>query len=224
MQGFATCLYARYNEVVQDKRIRIFIADDHPVFRLGLAALIKAQKDMQVVGEASNGKEVLEQFRKLRPDVTIMDLRMPEMGGVETITALTKEYPQCRIIVLTTFQGEEEIYRALQAGARGYLLKDSLHTELLEGIRAVHIGQRRVPPRVAERLAQRIPLSELTPRELEILKLIVKGRGNKEIAAELDIAEGTVKNHVLKILDKLGVTDRTQAATAAISRGIIQLE
>lgn len=204
--------------------IRIFIADDHPIFRLGLSALIKTQKDMQVVGEASNGKEVLEQFRKLRPDITILDLRMPEMGGVETISALAKEYPQAKTIVLTTFQGEEEIYRSLQAGARGYLLKDTFHVELLEAIRAVHGGQRRVPPNIAERLAQRMPLSDLTAREMEVLRLIVKGKGNKEIADELEIAEGTVKNHVLKILDKLGVSDRTQAATAAISRGILHLD
>lgn len=205
-------------------KIRILVADDHPIFRLGLTALIKTQSDMDVVGEASNGKEVLEQFRKLRPDITLMDLRMPEMGGVETISVLTKEYPNSKTIVLSTFQGEEEIYRALQAGARGYLLKDTLHLDLLESIRAVHAGQRRVPPKVAERLAQRIPFSELTARELEILTLIVKGKGNKEIAADLNIAEGTVKNHVLKILDKLGVTDRTQAATAAISRGILHLD
>lgn len=206
---------------MESKGIRILIADDHPVFRLGLAALIKTQPDMQVVGEASNGKEVMEQFKKLRPDITLLDLRMPQMGGVETIAALNKQYPNAKTIVVTTFQGEDEIYRALQAGARGYLLKDTMHVELLESIRAVHAGQRRVPPRIAERLAQRIPASDLTSREMEILALIVKGRGNKEIAAELGIAEGTVKNHVLKILDKLGVADRTQAATAAITRGIL---
>lgn len=206
------------------KKIRVLIADDHPIFRLGLASLIKTQSDMEVVGEASNGKEVLDQFRKSKPDVVLVDLRMPQMDGVETIATLTKEYPNSRTIVVTTFQGEEEIYRALQAGARGYLLKDTLHMDLLEGIRAVHSGQRRVPARVAERLAQRIPLSDLTPREMEILTLIVKGKGNKEIAADLEIAEGTVKNHVIKILDKLGVTDRTQAATAAISRGILRLD
>src|SRR5262249_41648224 len=160
-------------------------------------------------------------FRKVKPDITIVDLRMPELGGVETIAALSKEFPNAKTIVLTTFQGEEEIYRALQAGARGYLLKDTLHLELLECLPAFLGGQRRVPARVAERLAQRIPNSELTAREMEILTLIVKGRSNKEIGAELQIAEGTVKNHVLKILDKLGVTDRTQAATAAISRGIL---
>jgi DNA-binding NarL/FixJ family response regulator len=206
------------------KKIRILIADDHPVVRLGLVSLIKTQNDMEVAAEAASGTEVLEQLRKKKPDVALIDLRMPQMGGLDTIAALKKEFPQVKAIVVTTYQGEEEIYKALQAGALGYLLKDSIQEELLEGIRAVYNGQRFLPSRVAERLAKRIPLSDLTERELEILTLIVKGKSNKEIAADLEIAEGTVKNHVLKILDKLQVTDRTQAATAAISRGILHLD
>jgi two-component system, NarL family, response regulator len=206
------------------KRIRVLIADDHPVFRIGLAALINTQPDMEVAGEASNGKQVMDEFHKVKPDITLIDLRMPEMGGVDTIGALIKEHPKAKTIVVTTYQGEDQIYRAMQSGARGYILKDSLHQELLDAIRAVHSGQRFLPSRVAERLAQRVALSDLTARELEILTLIVKGKSNKEIAAELNIAEGTVKNHILKILDKLDVSDRTQAATAAISRGILHLD
>jgi DNA-binding NarL/FixJ family response regulator len=204
--------------------IRVLIADDHFVVRMGLAAVINTQPDMVVVAEAINGKQAIEFFRQHRPDITLMDLRMPEMGGIEAITAIRKEFPESRFIVLTTYDGDEDIYRALQAGARSYLLKDMLRDTLVDAIRAVHAGQRRIPPEVANRLAERMDRSELTPRELEVLRLIVEGKSNKEIAAELSVAEGTVKIHINNILSKLGVSDRTQAATFALQRGIIHME
>ena len=208
----------------KDKPIRVLIADDHFVVRMGLAAVITTQPDMTVVAEAANGRQALEFFRQHRPDVTLMDLRMPEMDGIEAITAIRKEFPDSRFIVLTTFDGDEDIYRALQAGARSYLLKDMLQDGLIEAIRAVHAGQRRIPAEVANRLAERMDRTELTSREIEVLRLIVEGKSNKEIAAQLSIAEGTVKIHINNILSKLGVTDRTQAATFALKRGIIHLD
>ena len=201
--------------------IKILVVDDHFVVRMGLSTLINTQEDMTVVAEAANGKQAVELFRAHRPDVTLMDLRMPEMNGVEAIIALRNEDPDCRVIVLTTYDGDEDIYRAFQAGARSYLLKDMHRDELLEAIRAVHNGQRFIPPAVANRLAERMPRSDLTARELEVLKLIVKGMSNKEIARSLTITEGTVKIHVNNILSKLGVSDRTKAATTAIQRGIV---
>ena len=206
-----------------DKPIRVLIADDHFVVRMGLAAVIKTQPDMDVVAEATTGKQAVELFRQHRPDITLMDLRMPEMDGIEAITAIRQEFPESRFIVLTTYDGDEDIYRALQAGARAYLLKDMLRDGLVEAIRAVHAGQRRIPAEVANRLAERMNRTELTARELEVLRLIVLGRNNKEIAAELRIAEGTVKIHINNILSKLGVSDRTQAATFALQRGIVHL-
>ena len=206
------------------EQIRIMVVDDHFVVRMGLTTLINTQTDMTVVGEATNGKQAVELFRAERPDVTLMDLRMPEMNGVEAITAIRNEYPDCRIIVLTTYDGDEDIYRAFQAGARAYLLKDMHRDELLEAIRSVYRGQRFIPPAVASSLADRMPRSELTTRELEVLKLIVKGMSNKEIASALEITEGTVKVHVNNVLGKLGVSDRTKAATTAIQRGIVHLE
>jgi DNA-binding NarL/FixJ family response regulator len=208
----------------KDKPIRIMITDDHFVVRMGLAAVINTQSDMQVVAEASNGLQALELFRLHLPDVTLMDLRMPQMEGVEAITAIRKEFPNSRFIVLTTYDGDEDIYRALQAGARGYLLKDMLSDSLLDAIRTVHAGGRRIPPEVANRLADRMFRSELSAREMEVLKLIVKGKSNKEIAAELGVAEGTVKIHINNILSKLGVSARTQAATYALQHGIIHLD
>jgi DNA-binding NarL/FixJ family response regulator len=204
--------------------IRILIADDHFVVRMGLSTLINIQDDMSVVAEAANGKQAVEMFRALRPDVTLMDLRMPEMTGVEAIIAIRAQEPDARIIVLTTYDGDEDIYRAFQAGARAYLLKDMHHDDLLGALRAVHQGQRFIPPAIANRLAERIPRSELTTRELEVLKLIVKGMSNREIAATLFITEGTVKIHVNNLLGKLGVSDRTKAATTALQRGIVHLE
>jgi DNA-binding NarL/FixJ family response regulator len=206
------------------EQIRILVVDDHFVVRMGLTTLINTQSDMTVVGEATNGKQAVELFRSERPDVTLMDLRMPEMNGVDAITAIRNEYPDCRIIVLTTYDGDEDIYRAFQAGARAYLLKDMHRDELLEAIRSVYRGQRFIPPAVASSLADRMPRSELTTRELEVLKLIVKGMSNKEIASALEITEGTVKVHVNNVLGKLGVSDRTKAATTAIQRGIVHLE
>src|SRR5215216_2820000 len=208
----------------KDKPIRVLIADDHFVVRMGLTAVITTQPDMVVVAEAANGRQALEFFRHHRPDVTLMDLRMPEMDGLEAITAIRKEFPDSRFIVLTTYDGDEDIYRALQAGARSYLLKDMLQDGLVEAIRAVHAGQRRIPAEVAGRLAERMDRTELTSREMEVLRLIVEGKSNKEIAARLKIAEGTVKIHINNILSKLGVTDRTQAATFALQRGIIHLD
>lgn len=207
-----------------DKPIRVLIADDHFVVRMGLAAVIGTQPDITVVAEATNGKQAIELFRQHRPDVTLMDLRMPEVDGLEAITAIRGEFPESRFIVLTTYDGDEDIYRALQAGARAYLLKDMLRDGLVEAIRAVHAGQRRIPAEVASRLAERMNRTELTARELEVLRLIVEGKSNKAIAAELSIAEGTVKIHINNILSKLGVSDRTQAATFALQRGIIHLD
>jgi two-component system NarL family response regulator len=204
--------------------IRVLVVDDHFVVRMGLTTLINSQPDMTIVGEAANGKQGVELFRLHKPDVTLMDLRMPEMGGVDAISAIREEYPDCRIIVLTTFDGDEDIFRAFQAGARAYLLKDMHHDDLLSAIRAVHQGQRFIPPAIANRLAERMPRSELTARELEVLKLIVKGMSNKEIAAALSITEGTVKIHVNNLLGKMGVSDRTKAATTALQRGIVHLD
>ena len=204
--------------------IKILVVDDHFVVRMGVSTLVNAQDDMTVIGEAANGKQGVELFRISRPDVTLMDLRMPEMNGVAAIVAIRNEYPDARIIVLSTYDGDEDIYRAFQAGARAYLLKDMHHEELVNAIRAVHQGQRFIPPAIANRLAERMPRSELTARELEVLKLIVKGMSNKEIAAALLITEGTVKIHVNNMLSKLGVSDRTKAATTALQRGIVHLE
>ena len=203
--------------------IRIMIIDDHPVVREGLSRIIVSDKNMEVVGEASNGQEALEKFRKLRPDVTLMDMRMPQMNGVEAIEAIRKDFPNARILVLSTYDLEEDIYLSLQAGARGYLLKDSPHSELLAAINRVHSGERVIPPSIASRLAERIGGNELTARESEVLNLIVHGKSNKEIGDELGISEGTVKSHVNNILDKLDVTDRTQAVSVALKRGIVHL-
>ena len=207
-----------------DKPIRILVADDHFVVRMGLAAVIHTQPDMTVVAEATTGSQAVEFFRQHRPDITLMDLRMPEMDGIEAITTIRREFPESRFIVLTTYDGDEDIYRALQAGARAYLLKDMMRDGLIEAIRAVHAGQRRIPAEVANRLAERMNRTELTARELEVLRLIVEGKSNKEIAAKLFIAEGTVKIHINNILSKLGVSDRTQAATFALQRGIVHLD
>src|SRR6266404_2895745 len=203
--------------------IRIMVVEDHHVVRQGLVALLKTTPEMQVVAEAQDGLQAVELFRKHRPDVTLMDLRLPGLGGVQATEAIRKEFPQARIIVLTTFDGDEDIYRAIQAGARGYLLKDMFGEELMEAIRAVHAGKTRIPGVVAERLADRMGGPNLTTRELSVLELIVRGRSNKEIADDLGIFESTVKTHVNNILSKLSVSDRTQAATTALQRGIVHL-
>jgi DNA-binding NarL/FixJ family response regulator len=203
--------------------IRVLVADDHPVVCMGLSAMITTQQDMTVVAQASNGREAVQLFREHRPDVTLMDLRMPEMGGVEAICAIRRDFPDSSFIVLTTYQGDEDIHKALSAGAQAYLLKGMPHGELLEAIRSVNAGQRYLPPSVLKSLAERPPGPELSPREVGVLKLIVKGLSNKEIAHKLSITEGTVKWHVNIILSRLNVSDRTQAAVAALQRGIVEL-
>ena len=203
--------------------IRILVVDDHNVVRQGLIALLKTVPDVNVVAEGSDGEQAVELFRQHRPDVTIMDLRMPRKSGVEAIAEIRREAPAARVIVLTTFDGDEDIYRALQAGARGYLLKDMFGEELIDAIRTVHAGKQRIPAAVAQRLAERMGGPSLTARELEVLKCIVGGRSNKEIGNELSISEATVKTHINNLLGKLGVTDRTQAATTALQRGIVHL-
>jgi len=211
--------------VVKEGAIRVLVVDDHPVVREGLAALIERRSDMTVVGEAANGQEAVAGYRRLLPDITLMDLRMPILGGVEAISAIRQDFPAARIIVLTTYDGDADIYRGLQAGARAYLLKDAPREELLDAIRSVHAGQTRIPPAVAARLAERaMGGPALSPRELEVLAQIVAGRSNKEIGQALAIGEGTVKAHVNSILGKLGVADRTQAVTVALQRGIVHLE
>ncbi|MBI2947662.1 MAG: response regulator transcription factor [Verrucomicrobia bacterium] len=206
------------------KPIRILIVDDHWVVRTGLKSMIDSQPDMAVVAEAANGQEAVQFFREHRPDIVLMDLRMPGLSGVEATVEIRAQFPEARIVVLTTYDGDENIYRALQAGARAYLLKDIPRNEFLDDIRAVHSGQYCIPPGVAARLAQRMPHPDLSSRELEVLKLIVEGMSNKEIASTLSVTESTVKNHVNSILGKLNVRDRTQAATAALRRGIVMVE
>jgi DNA-binding NarL/FixJ family response regulator len=203
--------------------IRVLSVDDHPLLREGIAALIGIQSDMQLIGEASNGREALEQFRTHHPDVTLMDLQMPEMSGIDTISAIRGEFPDARIIVLTTHAGDFHISRALKAGARGYLLKDMLRQELLETIRAVHAGQKRLSSEAAAEIAEHATDDVLTPREIDVLRLIAKGNANKEIAGQLSLNEETVKGHVKNILAKLGVHDRTHAVTIGLKRGIIVL-
>jgi two-component system NarL family response regulator len=201
--------------------IRILVAEDHLVARVGVTTIVNMQSDMQVVAEASNGQQAVDMFRKHLPDVTLLDLRMPVMGGVEAAVAIRSEFPDARLIALTTYGGDEDIRRALNAGVQAYLTKDVLHDELLKAIRAVHAGERYLPSAVAAALSSQ--LADLTAREIQVLHLIVHGLANKQIAFNLSIAEHTVKNHVKNILSKLGVQDRTQAATAAIQRGIVHL-
>jgi DNA-binding NarL/FixJ family response regulator len=204
-------------------KIRVLIADDHSVVRFGLSAIIGAAPDMAVIGEACNGQEAVEWFRRQRPDVTLMDLRMPVMNGVEAIRILRAEDPNSRFIVLTTYHGDEDIHKAVSAGARAYLLKGMSHEELVQAIRSVHSGLKYFPPLVLESLENRPASSELSDRGLEILRLIVKGLTNRQIADTLGITEGTVKWHVNGILGRLNVEDRTQAAVAALHRGIVEL-
>lgn len=203
--------------------IRVLISDDHPFMREGLAAVIDYKPDMTVVGQACNGREAVELFRQHQPDVTLMDLRMPELSGVEAIVSICTEFADARIIVLTTYDGDEDIYRGLRAGAKGYVLKDAEPDELLTAIRAVHSGQQYIPPAVGAKLAERIGSPELSDRELEVLRLMATGKSNLEISTALSIAEGTVKFHVKNILSKLAVGDRTQAMIVALKRGIITL-
>jgi DNA-binding NarL/FixJ family response regulator len=203
--------------------IRILLVDDHHVVRQGLIALLKTVPEINVVAEGSDGEQAVALYRQHQPDVAILDLRMPKKNGVDAITEIKREFPAARVIVLTTFDGDEDIYRALQAGAKGYLLKDMFGEELIEAIRAVHAGKQRIPPAVAQRLAERMIGPSLTARELDVLKCIVAGKSNRDIGRDLSISEATVKTHINNILGKLGVEDRTQAATTALQRGIVHL-
>ena len=207
-----------------DRRlIRILTVDDHALLREGIAALVNAESDMKLVDEASNGQEAIEKFRLYRPDVTLMDLQMPGLNGVEAIGLIQTEFPGARIIVLTTYTGDVQVLRALRAGARAYILKGHVHRELLETIRAVHAGHKRIPPEIAAELAQHAADDELTVREIDVLRLIAAGNANKQIADQLSIGEATVKSHVTNILSKLGANDRSHAVTIALKRGIIDL-
>jgi two-component system, NarL family, response regulator len=203
--------------------IKVLSVDDHALLREGIAALVNAESDMKLVAEASNGQDAIEKFRLHRPDVTLMDLQMPALNGIEAIIGIRSEFPNARIIVLTTYAGDVQVLRALKAGAQGYLLKGHVRRELLDTIRAVHAGQKRIPTEVAAELAEHAGEENLTPREIDVLRLIATGNANKEIAAQLSIAEETVKSHITNILAKLGANDRTHAVTIGLKRGIIEL-
>lgn len=206
-----------------NNKIRIMVIDDQAVVRQGFVSLINTVADMEVIAEGINGQQAIDLYGQHTPDVTLIDLRMPVVGGVEAITTIRHNFPNARLIVLTTYDGDEDIYRSLQAGARGYLLKDVFFEELETAIRTVHAGSRHIPAAIAERLAERMASSDLTSREMEVLELIVRGQSNKEIGATLAISEATVKSHINNILSKLGVTDRTQAVTTALQRGLVHL-
>ena len=203
--------------------IRILTVDDHSLLRKGIAALVNAEPDMKLIAEASNGQEAIEKFRSLNPDVTLMDLQMPDMNGAEAIARIRDEFPEARIVVLTTYSGDAQVLKALKAGARAYILKGHVHRELLETIRGVHAGQRRIPPDIATELAQYAADDALSPREIDVLRLIAAGNSNKLIADQLSIGEATVKSHVTNILSKLGANDRAHAVTIGLKRGIIEL-
>jgi two-component system NarL family response regulator len=206
-----------------NNKIRIMVIDDQAVVRQGFIALINTVADMEVIAEGINGRQAIDLYAQHKPDVTLIDLRMPVIGGVEAISTIRSKFPDARLIVLTTYDGDEDIYRSLQAGAKGYLLKDVFFEELENAIRNVHAGSRHIPTAIAMRLAERMASSDLTGREMEVLALIVRGQSNKEIGASLTISEATVKSHINNILSKLGVTDRTQAVTTALQRGLVHL-
>lgn len=208
---------------MNDRKIRVLVVDDHPVLRDGVAAVLQNQADMVMVGEARNGEEAVERFRALRPDVTLMDLQMPGMNGVDAITAIRVEHPDARIIVLTTYTGDAQAVRAMKAGAAGYLLKSSLRNELIDAIRDVHRGHRHVTRDVADEIATHVVDETLSEREMAILRLVAIGKANKQVAAELGLSEETIKGHMKNIFAKLGVADRTHAVTLAARRGIIEL-
>jgi DNA-binding NarL/FixJ family response regulator len=205
------------------ERIRILVVDDHHVVRQGLVALLKIMPGIEVVGEAGDGLQAVELYRSLLPDITLMDLQLPKLGGVDAILKIRADAPGARFVVLTTFDGDEDIFRALQAGAKAYLLKGMTVDELLSTIQAVHEGKTKISPAIAEKLAERMSAQTLTARELSVLERIVACRANKEIASDLDISEATVKSHINSLLGKLGVSDRTHAATVALQRGIVHL-
>ena len=203
--------------------IRILTVDDHPLLRKGIAALVNGEPDLKLVAEASNGNEAIDAFRSHRPDVTLMDLQMPEVDGIDAIDRIRREFPEARIIVLTTYSGDTQVLRALKAGARGYILKGHVHKELLDAIRAVHAGKKRIPPEIAAQLADHASDDALTEREIDVLRLIGAGNSNKQIADQLSIGEATVKSHVTNILSKLGANDRAHSVTIGLKRGIIEL-
>jgi DNA-binding NarL/FixJ family response regulator len=203
--------------------IRILAVDDHPLLRKGIAALVNGEPDMKLVAEASNGEEAIKIFRLHRPDVTLMDIQLPGLNGIEAINQILSEFPDARIIVLTTYRGDAQVARALRAGARAYILKGHVHRELLETIYTVHAGRKRIPPDIATELAEHVTEDELSAREIEVLRLIATGNSNKEIADQLSIGEATVKSHVTNILSKLNANDRAHAVTIGLTRGIIEL-
>jgi len=207
-----------------EEQIRVLCVDDHPLVRKGIASILANETNIQLIAEAANGREAVDLFRKHRPDVTLMDLRMPVVDGVGATKAIRDEFPEARIIALTSYDGDQDIYRALEAGVRGYLLKEMVHTEVLRAIRTVHSGKRLIPPEVSDRLSEYFPQIALTAREVEVLALVARGLGNKEIGDQLGTAAGTVKIHVQNILSKLGAADRTHAVTLAIQRGILHLD
>jgi DNA-binding NarL/FixJ family response regulator len=204
-------------------QIRILAVDDHPLVRQGIAVLLGTERDMKLVAEASNGRQAIQQFRAQRPDITLMDLQMPEMNGLDAIIAIRGEFPEAKIIVLTTYKGDVQILRALKAGAKGYLLKNTFHRELLEIIRAVHAGKKALSPEASYEIAEHATDDALTPAEMSVLRLIAAGNANKQIADQLSVSEETVKGRVKNILSKLGANDRTQAAMIGLKRGIIEL-
>jgi DNA-binding NarL/FixJ family response regulator len=204
--------------------IRVLCVDDHPLVRKGIASILANEADMELVAEAGNGREAVDMFRELRPDVVLMDLRMPQLDGIEATRTIRGDDPEARIIALTSYDGDQDIYRALEAGIRGYILKEMVHTEVVRAIRTVYTGKRLMPPEVAERLSEYFPQVALTPREVEVLSCVARGLANKEIAHKLGTANGTIKMHVQNILEKLGASDRTHAVTLAIERGILHLD
>jgi DNA-binding NarL/FixJ family response regulator len=203
--------------------IRVLVVDDHPIVRFGISAIIDSQPEMEVAGQAADGREAIRLFEELRPDVTLMDLRLPDMGGVQVIRILHQQHPAAKFMVLTTYEGDEDIFQALEAGAVGYLIKGMSHDLLLKGLRHVHSGKRYVPSEIAQRLSQRNPQAVLSDREQQVLKLLARGKSNKAIAVELGVTEATIKCHVSVILAQLNVEDRTQAVLMALQRGLVHL-
>jgi len=224
MTGRRATLKLPMKRVNKSDQIRVMLVDDHPAFRTGLAALIENEPDLKVVAEAGNGTEALQIFSDRLPDVVLMDLRLPGMGGVETTMAIRKQFPEARVIILTTFDTDEDIYRAIQSGAKSYLLKDTPNVELAAAIRAVYKGEQILPPKVANRLARRLQRADISEIEMEVLQQLMKGRSNKEMALSLFVTEDTVKARLKTLFSKLKVHDRTEAAICAIRNGIVHLE